>query len=997
MSTPTERMRELPAPGERLAQYVIEREIGRGGMGRVYVANEDGLNRKVALKVLAPDIASDPVFRERFVRESRLAAAINHPHVIPIFRAGDEDGALFIAMLYVAGSLKEELRRLGALDLQRALVTVEQVGAALDAAHRSGLVHRDVKPANVLVQQNEVHALPHCYLTDFGISKSVNGDAPLTGTGQALGSPNYMAPEQIQGHAVDSRADVYGLGCVLFELLTGRVPYRRESAEATCLAHLHDPPPSARELRPDVPAAFDSVVATALAKSPSHRFPDCHSLATAARDAAGRGSRSAPPPVINSSAARTSPEPQSGPARVGGAVAANGGAGNGAPPAHVPPRPRPPAPAPHGPRPPVHYQYPTAVAPRRRRGWLIPVAIVLGALLLCAGGIAAALLLTGEDDGPSQAELDKAKRTLDRTERINKHLRNLTDQARAGQHASEAELLAQQRQAAALREAAERDIESDRELRESLVAANEQLEQAVRELRRARRGRDGALGAAGTALDNATDHAGDAEDIIINLGGASIEPETPTKPKVAAPVRLSLPGDASFRITPSQGARFESVASPGDVSGDGAGDVIVNHAGAIEGTNGLVVFGGTQRSANVTSLGDRGFPTLDSLGAHGSTTATPAGDIDDDGKADLAILGTAGNNYQSFFVVGGTDSTAEIDVVDPSSSLGSVTVPRPAANNCTTFPISTAAQGAGDVNGDGNPDLLITDPCAGPGGQAWVAFGPIESEISLGSLGGDGFAITGSPVSDQPGLGLAAAAGEDLNGDGLDDIVLGQPHRDGRATAYVIFGSESTDDVDVEALDGRGYSLTNSRADGAAGSSVALLEDMNGDGRGEVVVGAPEESTAAGSGSGAAYVVFGQKGARDVELSRLREGGFTITGPAGSTGAEASGLGWSAAAAGDVNGDGKPDLVLGSPGLSGGGIAYIVFGKDSSDPVALKSPGGGAVTIRNKGRADTVTVAGGHDIDGDDRDDVVIAPAWLDQSGLTPDAGGTAYVVGLPR
>jgi hypothetical protein len=274
--------------GAELAGYRIEAVAGRGGMGVVYRAWHLGLERPVALKVIAPDLAARDEFRARFRRESRLAAALDHPHVLPIYEAGEHDGVLFIAMRWVDGTdLGRELTRSASgLSVDRAVTLTAQVAGALDAAHARGLIHRDVKPANVLLVDEG--SIEHAYLADFGLAKRDDTDG-MTETGRWLGTPDYAAPEQIAGGEVGPAADVYALGCVLFATLTGRPPFERESAVAVAYAQIHDPPP-----RTGVSRALDDVVARALAKDPERRFQSASELATAARTAAAGKPRRAP-------------------------------------------------------------------------------------------------------------------------------------------------------------------------------------------------------------------------------------------------------------------------------------------------------------------------------------------------------------------------------------------------------------------------------------------------------------------------------------------------------------------------------------------------------------------------------------------------------------------------------------------------------------------------------------------------------------------------------
>jgi predicted Ser/Thr protein kinase len=270
--------------GDEFAGHRILGIAGRGGMGVVYRALQLDLDRPVALKLIAPQLAEDPDFRERFVRESRAAASIDHPNVIPIYYTGESDGALYIAMRYVEGSdLRTLVRAEHRLDPPRAAQIVAQVASALDAAHARGIVHRDVKPANVLLGAND-----HAYLTDFGLTKRVSSHTGSTREGGWVGTLGYVAPEQIRGERLDARADVYALGCVLFHSLAGAPPYQRESDEATLWAHLNDDPPSLHERAPDVPESFDAVLARALAKDPDDRYPSTGDLGRAALAAAGR-------------------------------------------------------------------------------------------------------------------------------------------------------------------------------------------------------------------------------------------------------------------------------------------------------------------------------------------------------------------------------------------------------------------------------------------------------------------------------------------------------------------------------------------------------------------------------------------------------------------------------------------------------------------------------------------------------------------------------------
>ena len=273
--------------GSIVAGYRLEARIGAGGMAVVFRARDLRLDRPVALKILAAALGADEGFRRRFIAESRAAAAVDDPHIIPVHEAGEADGVLFIAMRFVAGGdLRGVMEREGPLLPGRAAGFLSPVAAALDAAHRAGLVHRDVKPANVLVDTREDRP-DHVYLSDFGVSKGVRSSVSLTGTGQFLGTPEYSSPEQVQGRTVDGRADQYALACVTWELLTGSAPFERDQGLAVLLAHLSEPPPSLAGYRPDLPLAADQVLARALAKVPEERYSSCGEFVNALRDALG--------------------------------------------------------------------------------------------------------------------------------------------------------------------------------------------------------------------------------------------------------------------------------------------------------------------------------------------------------------------------------------------------------------------------------------------------------------------------------------------------------------------------------------------------------------------------------------------------------------------------------------------------------------------------------------------------------------------------------------
>jgi parvulin-like peptidyl-prolyl isomerase len=343
-------------------------------MGVVYRATDLRLERTVALKLIVPELSSDLGFRQRFDREARTAASIRHPHVITVFHAGEEAGLLYVTMDFVEGTdLAALLKTQGPLAPAAAAGLVSQVGSALDAAHARGLVHRDVKPANVLVETAQGGS--KAILTDFGLTKLVASETTVTGTGMFVGTIDYIAPEQLEGRALDARTDVYALGCVLYHVLTGRVPYPRDTQLAKLYAHASAAPPSIRDVDPTLPAELDAVVKRAMAKSPDDRYPSAGDLAHAAVGAAG-GRRTE---------------------RVERSVARGEAATGAAPPPPVTPA----APVPAEPEPP-----PTPPRPRGRRRILIG-----GGAGLAAAAVAVVLVLAlgGSDDGGGKSETPAAR------------------------------------------------------------------------------------------------------------------------------------------------------------------------------------------------------------------------------------------------------------------------------------------------------------------------------------------------------------------------------------------------------------------------------------------------------------------------------------------------------------------------------------------------------------------------------------------------------------
>ncbi|GAA1513928.1 hypothetical protein GCM10009677_53840 [Sphaerisporangium rubeum] len=419
-----------PLAGARVGDYDVEAVVGRGGMATVYRARDRRLGRAVALKVLAPQLTQDPRFRDRFVRESRLVAAVDHPNIIPIYEAGERDDLLFIAMRYVEGSdLRDVIQSSGALPVARAYRLFTQIASALDAAHQNGLVHRDVKPANILVTEGSERDPEHIYLTDFGLTKSTFSEAGLTSHGHFMGTPRYVAPEQIRGLTVDGRSDLYAFACVVYEALAGQPPFQRETELALLYAHVSHEPPPLTPYRQDLPHAVNRVMARALAKTPGERFGTCGEFVTALRDAISgeddahsppRGRTTWPPaegpvprPSVEHQPARTPPEgrpswnPPDGhhpgpssyppPASGGHSVPGQGGYlpagqdGHSLPPGYER----------YGHGDPAQLTHPGAEPARKKRG--APVGVLAGAGAVVVALAVAAWLLFGQGTSPLAA------------------------------------------------------------------------------------------------------------------------------------------------------------------------------------------------------------------------------------------------------------------------------------------------------------------------------------------------------------------------------------------------------------------------------------------------------------------------------------------------------------------------------------------------------------------------------------------------------------------
>jgi hypothetical protein len=372
-------------PGSLFAGYRIESLLDRGGMGIVYKAVDVDLDRTVALKIIAPEHTQDATAVARFKAEARLAASLEHPNIVPVHRGGEEDGILYLAMRFVPGTNLRRIIDRGPMDLRRIGRIVTDVADALDTAHARGLVHRDVKPANILVAGEPEHE--HVYLSDFGLTKRLGSVGALTRTGSWVGTPDYVAPEQIRGLAVDGRADIYSLGCVVYEMLTGHVAYPKDSDMAKLWAHVTDPPPLPSTARPDLVEAFDEVVARATAKDPNDRYATAGELAAAVRDAIGQQeaeqrravqpteAEDAPGPPSGAHVSHAAPTPQAAGVPVG--VAHDPGTGGA-----------------------EHEGGPRAGWLRRHRG----PAIVLLVLLACAIPVAVILLSNSESSTPDHGQ-----------------------------------------------------------------------------------------------------------------------------------------------------------------------------------------------------------------------------------------------------------------------------------------------------------------------------------------------------------------------------------------------------------------------------------------------------------------------------------------------------------------------------------------------------------------------------------------------------------------
>jgi serine/threonine protein kinase len=378
------------------AGYWIDCVIDRGGMGVVYKAMDVDLDRAVALKLIAPEYTEDETAATRFKTESRLAASLEHPNIVPVHRGGEENGVLYLAMRFVPGTNLRRLVNRGPMPMDVTLDVITQVAGALDAAHARGMVHRDVKPANILISDETAHT--HAYLTDFGLTKRPGSTGNLTGTGLWVGTADYVAPEQIQGETVDGRADVYSLGCVLYEMLTGQVPYPKDGDVAKLWAHISNPPPQPTTVRRDLVPAFDEIVARATAKDRDERYATAGELAAAVREAIVlqqqqvQGFAPAPPPVSMPPASMPSapaPPPVSTPPTAFPAAAPTAAHAAPSTPASTPPTAPPPPTDPSG--------YAQQPPPAGRRRSLTPL-IALAAVVVVGIVVAVVALGSGGKD-----------------------------------------------------------------------------------------------------------------------------------------------------------------------------------------------------------------------------------------------------------------------------------------------------------------------------------------------------------------------------------------------------------------------------------------------------------------------------------------------------------------------------------------------------------------------------------------------------------------------
>jgi serine/threonine protein kinase len=830
----------------RVAHYRVVERLGEGGMGVVMLAQDETLGRNVALKLLAPRFADDVEFRARFMRESRLAAAIDHPNIIPIFEAGDANGQLFIAMRYVAGvDLRELLASQGPFTVERTIAIVDQMARALDAAHGAELVHRDVKPGNVLIDRAE--GREHCYLTDFGVTKNIASSSGYTETGQVLGTLSYMAPEQIEGRPVDGRADLYALGCVLFECLTGMPPFRRDTNAAMMYAHINEPPPSLAAARPDLPAGVDTVVMRALAKAPHDRHATCLDLvAELQATIAGVPVRPFVPSSVGDRVGRRFARPVAPMA----SNASTRGSGPGAP-----PRPAWSSSAPAPPPPRLRTPRPAQLAPPPRDRSYVRAAVILAiAILLTAGGVIAALLLRNDGNGPSRAE---QQALLDRTNRLSQKLSDLQQQVKANQDLDQAQIRADRLEAERLIRDSNRQQAA---VNRSLIAANEDFRDALIALQSHH------ITVFNTKIASGRKKVGQAKHAM-----PKPPPRTPgpqAKPNVPSTGSITLPDQGKATLIAPKDETISSVATVGDVNNDGTEDFAVTTDKAT-----YVVFGGKDNGdVRLASLGpDQGAPLP------GLTDVVPAGNFDGAGPDDLLAI-DGGSVYPVTDVTqfdlptaqalaSGAkaakagdfdgDSTDDIAVADGN---GNVTVYF-GPDGGRTLDIQGPGSGFGDsltsisdVNNDGAEDLLIGSPREDAAYVVYSTDGSSAQQLDASRLSDQqqGFKITGPA-----GSGFGAEVADLTGGDILVTAPTASPHGLSRAgAAFVIHARDASGDVSVDgaAGQGSGYEIDGAKAGGQLGSSAASA------GGGDAVIGT------AGNGDAIAYFVPSQTSDDTIDL-----------------------------------------------------------------------------------------------------------------------------------
>jgi serine/threonine-protein kinase len=965
-------------------------------MGIVHVAHDETLGRKVALKLLAPVLADNIAFRDRFVRESRLAASIDHPNIIPVYEAGDDAGTLFIAMRLVRGlDLRQLLAAEGPLHPDRTVAIGAQVAGALDAAHGVGLVHRDVKPGNAMLDVAGGHE--HCYLTDFGLTKDLSSSSGFTVTGEPIGTLKYMAPEQVDGRRLDGRADQYALGCVLFECLTGSAPFVRDSHVALMYAHMHEPPPSACAARPELPAGVDSVLARAMAKAADDRYPSC------AAAVAGLGEALAGSPVPAFHPTRRTSRRFSRPAPAEPAVVAPVEAPATPPPSvATPPRARHPNGNGHTPptlRPPTSpppYHVPPQSGDGDESRWMRAAAILACAILLCAGGIAAALILRdggGSSGAKKTAAEDLLQRTIQLNNELNREAKLLLHQDARADAATRRRVADLQKRADILLTDARRELDEASDTRNALIAAHLKMKRATGDM--VEIGRSG--GSAQTKrhmrgqLGGVPGDLSDAQDSLDNE--PKVPPvHTPT-PVGGAGVKadgVTLPDGALATITPETGRKVMSIESVGDVNGDRISDVALSVSSGDGASTGYIIFGGDGGDVGLGSLGKRGIQ-IENAWQVGS-----AGDVNGDGRDDVAVIGAPDIATPVGFVIYGQRVPGKVDLAHLGPEGRTIELPDGGTGDEADFleNVSWALRSAGDVNDDGYGDVIFGEPSASAGdGSAWVIFGgPSGLPVSLTALdSSEGFAITGESAA---GLGAWVSGAGDMNGDAIDDVIVGAPYSGDvgqggghhAGMAYVVFGSSEPHDTDVANLDGDGFAISSQEYYAHLGAAAVALDDVNDDGFGDVLVSAPGAGFDSDQrGAGAAYVVYGAEHPKDVQVGELGSDGYTIKSPAAPKPFKeelSGGLGLTAAPVGDFDGDGKTDVILTAPGLRApAAAAYVVLTGAGSDDIDLAEPGPRAVAIERDGKPsiNRPLVAGGFDFDGDNHPDVVFSPdGWAD-------------------